>query len=398
MKILVAGGDGYCGWASALHLSARGHDVTIVDNLIRREWDREHDLDSLVPIFTLEERVKEWYRLTGKTIAVHNIDVTNYSALCEVINTESKFDTLVHFAQQRSAPFSMIDHDHAIRTHNNNTIGNMNILWALHEYSPQTHLVKLGTMGEYGTPNIDVEEGFITIEHKGRSDRLPYPKQPGSFYHLTKVSDSDQINFACRSWELRATDLNQGIVYGYHTDEIGLSPILANRYDYDHIFGTVLNRFCIQAALGHALTVYGTGGQTRSFLDIRDTVKSIAIACEKPAKQGEYRVFNQFTEMFSVMELANLVQEVAQKKLSLDCHVAHLKNPRTEKEVHYYNCVNTNLRSFGLEPILLSTETIKALIELAIKYTDRIDTILIPPQIKWKPDHEKGKPIITNGH
>ncbi|CAF4053425.1 unnamed protein product, partial [Adineta steineri] len=262
MKILIAGGDGYCGWASALYLSARDHDVTIIDNFIRRKWDNEHDLNSLVTIFTLDERVKEWNRLTGKTIHIINIDVTNYSALCEIINCETKFDALVHFAQQRSAPFSMIDCDHAIRTHINNTVGNLNILWALHEYSPNTHLVKLGTMGEYGTPNIDIEEGFITIEHNGRSDRLPYPKQPGSFYHLTKVSDSDQIIFACRTWNLRATDLNQGIVYGYNTDEINLSPILANRFDYDHIFGTVLNRFCIQVALGYPLTVHGEGGQT----------------------------------------------------------------------------------------------------------------------------------------
>jgi UDP-sulfoquinovose synthase len=398
MKILIAGGDGYCGWASALHLSARDHDVTIIDNLIRREWDREHNLDSLVPIATLDERVKEWHRLTGKTISFVNVDVTNYSALCDVINCKLKFDTLVHFAQQRSAPFSMIDHDHAIRTHINNTVGNMNILWALHEYSPHTHLVKLGTMGEYGTPNIDVEEGFITIEHKGRSDRLPYPKQPGSFYHLTKVSDSDQINFACRSWNLRATDLNQGIVYGYNTDQIDLSPLLANRYDYDHIFGTVLNRFCIQAALGHPLTVYGTGGQTRSFLDIRDTVKCIEIACEIPAKPGEYRVFNQFTQMFSVMELAKLVQKVSIDQLGIPCQIAHLKNPRTEKEVHYYNCINTNLRSYGLEPILLSNKTIASLIQLALKYKHRVNIKLIPPQIQWKPDNQDKEIIRENGN
>ena len=397
MKILVAGGDGYCGWASALHLSARGHDVTILDNLIRREWDREHNLDSLVPIKTLDERVKEWHQLTDKTISVVNVDVTNYAALSHVINCEPKFDTFVHFAQQRSAPFSMIDHDHAIRTHINNTVGNMNILWALHKYSPHTHLVKLGTMGEYGTPNIDIEEGFITIEYKGRSDRVPYPKQPGSFYHLTKVSDSDQINFACRSWKLRATDLNQGIVYGYNTDEIDLSPVLANRYDYDHIFGTVLNRFCVQAALDHPLTVYGTGGQTRSLLDIRDTVKCIAIACEKPAEPGEYRVFNQFTEMFSVMELAKLVQKVSIEEFGISCQIAPLNNPRTEKEIHYYNCINTNLRSLGLEPILLSTKTISSLIQLALKYKHRVNMSLIQPKVQWKSHDQDIEAMIQNG-
>ncbi|CAF1295512.1 unnamed protein product [Adineta steineri] len=389
MKILIAGGDGYCGWASALYLSARDHDVTIIDNFIRRKWDNEHDLNSLVPIFTLDERVKEWNRLTGKTIHIINIDVTNYSALCEIINCETKFDALVHFAQQRSAPFSMINCDHAIRTHINNTVGNMNILWALHEYSPNTHLVKLGTMGEYGTPNIDIEEGFITIEHNGRSDRLPYPKQPGSFYHLTKVSDSDQIIFACRTWNLRATDLNQGIVYGYNTDEIDLSPILANRFDYDHIFGTVLNRFCIQVALGYPLTVHGEGGQTRSFIDIRDTVKCIEIACQTPAKPGEYRVFNQFTEMFSVLELAKLVKQVSENIMNIPCEISHLKNPRTEKEVHYYNCINTNLRSLGLQPTLLSNETIVSLIQLAKKYTNQVNLKLIPPQIQWKSENEQ---------
>ncbi|CAF1208350.1 unnamed protein product [Rotaria sordida] len=398
MKILIAGGDGYCGWASALHLSARNHDVTIIDNLIRREWDFEHNLNSLVPICTIDERIQEWFRLTGKKIHFVNVDVTNYSEICKIINCEPKFDALVHFAQQRSAPFSMIDHEHAIRTHINNTVGNMNILWALHEYSPNTHLVKLGTMGEYGTPNIDVEEGFINIEYNGRSDRLPYPKQPGSFYHLTKVSDSDQINFTCRTWKLRATDLNQGIVYGYSTAEVDLSPILANRFDYDHIFGTVLNRFCIQAALGHPLTVYGIGGQTRSFIDIRDTVKCIEIACENPAKLGEYRVFNQFTEMFSVLQLAQLVQQVSENQFNLKCKIAHIKNPRTEKEVHYYNCINTNLCSLGLQPTLLSNETIASLIELSTKYADRVNLKLIPPQVQWKPDDEETTPNITNGH
>ena len=213
MKVLVIGGDGYCGWATSLYLSMRGHDVTIVDSLVRRAWDREHGLDSLVPIASTRRRIDEWSRLTGRRIAFEETDVTDYEALCRVVR-DANPGAVVHFGQQRSAPFSMIDREHAMRTHLNNTVGNMNVLWALHEHAPRAHLVKLGTMGEYGTPNIDVEEGFITIEHNGRSDRLPYPKQPGSFYHLTKVSDSDQIFFACRVWGLRATDLNQGVVYG----------------------------------------------------------------------------------------------------------------------------------------------------------------------------------------
>jgi UDP-sulfoquinovose synthase len=240
-------------------------------------------------------------------------------------------------------------------------------------------------MGEYGTPNIDVEEGFITIEHKGRTDTLPYPKTPGSFYHLTKVSDSDQIYFACRVWGLRATDLNQGVVYGVHTAETDASAALANRYDYDHIFGTVLNRFCVQAALGHPLTVYGLGGQTRSFLDIRDTVRCVEIALTNPAKVGEYRVFNQFTEMFSVNELAERVARVA-ATLGFACEIAKIENPRFEREEHYYNCVNTNLRSLGLEPTLLSDETIAGLIQLADTYRDRVDLRLIPPRVTWRSD------------
>ncbi|MGD0053339.1 MAG: NAD-dependent epimerase/dehydratase family protein [Vulcanimicrobiaceae bacterium] len=381
MRILVIGGDGYCGWATSLHLSSRGHDVTIMDSLVRREWDREHGLDSLVPIASARRRVDKWKRLTGKTIRFERADVTDYQALCDVIESAAP-EAVVHFGQQRSAPFSMIDREHAVRTHLNNTIGNMNVLWALHERAPQTHLVKLGTMGEYGTPNIDVEEGFITIEHNGRSDTLPFPKQPGSFYHLTKVSDSDQIYFACRVWKLRATDLNQGIVYGTFTEQTAASNVLANRYDYDHVFGTVLNRFCVEAALGHPLTVYGRGGQTRSFLDIRDTVRCIEIAVTNPAKAGEYRVFNQFTEMFSVQELAERVTRVA-GTLGLECTIAHIANPRTEREEHYYNCVNTNLRSLGLEPTLLHDDTIAGLIRQAAEHRERIDLRLIPPRVEW---------------
>ncbi len=381
MRILVIGGDGYCGWATSLYLSSRGHDVTIMDSLVRRDWDREHGVDSLVPIASARRRVDEWQRSSGRTIRFEQADATDYGALCTLID-QVRPDALVHFGQQRSAPFSMIDRDHAVRTHVNNTLANMNVIWALHERSPQTHLVKLGTMGEYGTPNIDVEEGFITIEHNGRSDTLPYPKQPGSFYHLTKVSDSDQIYFACRIWKLRATDLNQGVVYGTYTAETAASPALANRFDYDHIFGTVLNRFCVQAALHHPLTVYGKGGQTRSFLDIRDTVRCIEIACENPAHAGEYRVFNQFTEMFSVEQLADRVAGVA-RGLGLACEIAHVPNPRTEKESHYYNCVNTNLRSLGLEPTPLSDDTIAGLIELAGRHADRVDLSLIPPRVSW---------------
>jgi UDP-sulfoquinovose synthase len=372
----------------------RGHDVTIVDSLVRRAWDREHGLDSLVPIASTRRRIDEWSRLTGRAIKFEEADVTDYGALCRIVR-DANPGAVVHFGQQRSAPFSMIDREHAVRTHLNNTVGNLNVLWALHENAPDAHLVKLGTMGEYGTPNIDVEEGFITIEHNGRSDRLPYPKQPGSFYHLTKVSDSDQIFFACRVWGLRATDLNQGIVYGTTTEQTVLSPALGNRYDYDHIFGTVLNRFCVQAALGHPLTVYGSGGQQRSFLNIRDTVRCIEIALEHPAREGEYRVFNQFTEMFAVDELAERVARVGRER-GLACDIAHVANPRVEREAHYYNCVNSNLRALGLEPTLLSDDTIAGLIALALEHAQRVDLRLMPPRVEWSPAQTReGAPAVA---
>ncbi|BDE05375.1 NAD-dependent dehydratase [Vulcanimicrobium alpinum] len=394
MKVLVIGGDGYCGWATSLYLSARGHEVTILDSLARRAWDREHGLDSLVPIASARRRVDEWTRVTRRAVRLETVDATDYEALCRVV-AEIAPDAIVHFGQQRSAPFSMIDRDHAVRTHVNNTVGNLNVLWALREYAPDAHLVKLGTMGEYGTPNIDIEEGFLVVEHQGRSDRLPFPKQPGSFYHLTKVSDSDQLFFACRTWGLRATDLNQGIVYGTLTAETAASPALANRYDYDHIFGTVLNRFCVQAALGHPLTIYGQGGQTRGFLDIRDTVRCVEIALEHPAQAGEYRVFNQFTEMFSVAELAERVARVA-AGLGLATEIVRLPNPRSEREEHYYNARNTNLRALGLDPTPLGDATIAGLIAIAAAHRERIDVRLIPPRVAWRPPHDAPERAVAS--
>jgi len=290
MRISVLGGDGYCGWATALHLSARGHSVSIVDSFVRRLWDHELGVETLTPIRPMPERLKAWEDLRGSKIDLFVGDVTDYEFLSLAIQTFEP-DAVVHFAEQRAAPYSMIDRKHAVFTQVNNIVGTLNLLFALREFRPDCHLVKLGTMGEYGTPNIDIEEGYITIEHHGRKDTLPYPKQPGSFYHLSKVHDSHNILFACRTWGLRATDLNQGIVYGTVTDEIDRDESLINRFDYDEIFGTVLNRFCVQAAMGHPLTVYGKGGQTRGYLDIRDTVRCIEIACLNPAAPGECRVF-----------------------------------------------------------------------------------------------------------
>ena len=285
MKICVLGGDGYCGWATALYLSGKGHAVAVVDNFVRRQWDFELGAQTLTPIQPLADRLRVWQELTGKSIELFIGDVNDYDFLSGVIENFQP-DAVVHFAEQRSAPYSMIDRKHAVFTQVNNVVGTLNLLFALQELRPDCHLVKLGTMGEYGTPNIDIEEGYIRIEHNGRSDVLPYPKQPGSFYHLSKVHDSHNMMFACKIWGLRATDLNQGVVYGTVTDEVVLDEALINRFDYDDVFGTVLNRFCVQAAAGHPLTVYGKGGQTRGFLDIRDTVRCIEIACLNPANAG----------------------------------------------------------------------------------------------------------------
>ena len=382
MRIAVLGGDGYCGWATALYLSGKGHSVAIVDNFARRLWDFELGVQTLTPIRPLPERLTVWQQLTGKTIELFVGDVTDYDFLSSFIR-DFEPEAVVHFAEQRSAPYSMIDHKHAIFTQVNNVVGTMNLLFAIRELAPDCHLVKLGTMGEYGTPNIDIEEGFLTVEHNGRKDTLPFPKQPGSFYHLSKVHDSHNIMFTCKVWELRATDLNQGVVYGTITDEVQIDEALINRFDYDEVFGTVLNRFCAQAAIGAPLTVYGKGGQTRGFLDIRDTVRCIELVCLNPAQRGEFRVFNQFTEQFSVLELAEIIQTVADG-MGLRVEIANLPDPRVEAESHYYNAKHSKLSDLGLKAHLLSDSLVDSLINVALRYRDRIDPAMFAPQVSWR--------------
>src|SRR5919109_298783 len=293
MRILILGGDGYLGWPTALHLSDRGHDVAVADNFVRRQYDHEMGVESLVPIEPLHVRTRVWREHTGRQIDTFVTDLTDAHATFAMVE-QFRPDTIIHFAEQRAAPYSMIDREHAVYTQYNNLIGTLNLLYAIKEIDADIHLVKLGTMGEYGTPNIDIEEGWLELTHNGRTDRVLYPKRPGSFYHLSKVHDSHNIEFACRAWGLRATDLNQGVVYGQQTDETSLHPGLATRFDYDHVFGTVLNRMVIQAVLGYPLTVYGTGGQTRGLINIVDTVECIRLSAEHPADPGEFRVFNQF--------------------------------------------------------------------------------------------------------
>jgi len=389
MRIAVLGGDGYCGWATALYLSARGNDVAIVDNFIRRLWDHELGAQTLTPIRSLSERLNVWNQLTGKTVDSFVGDIRDYEFLAEFVRTWEP-EAIIHFAEQRSAPYSMIDRQHAVFTQLNNVEGTLNLLYAIHDLAPDCHLVKLGTMGEYGTPNIDIEEGYIKIEHNGRSDVLPFPKQPGSFYHLSKVHDSHNIAFACKIWGIRATDLNQGVVYGTETDEAAMDEALINRFDYDEVFGTVLNRFCAQAALGYPLTVYGKGGQTRGFLDIQDTVRCLEIACQNPAKPGEFRVFNQFTEQFSVLELAQMVQK-AGEEIGLKVEIDHLPDPRVEAEEHYYNAKHSRLVDLGLKPHNLSDTLLDSMIHIAMRYRHRIDTSLFQPRVDWRKTRNERK-------
>ena len=382
MRILVLGGDGYCGWPTALYLSNRGHQVAIADNYCRRNWDHELGAQTLTPIRPLTDRLKAWHHLTGWHIESYVGDVLDYECISEVFREFSP-EAVVHFAEQRSAPYSMIDRRHAVFSQVNNVVGTLNVLFAIKEFHPDCHLVKLGTMGEYGTPNIDIEEGFIRIQHNGREDVLPFPKQPGSFYHLSKVHDSHNIHFCSKIWGLRATDLNQGVVYGTVTEETAMDEALVNRFDYDEVFGTALNRFCVQAAIEHPITVYGKGGQTRGFLDIRDTVRCVELACMNPAARGEFRVFNQFTEQFSVLELAKMVQ-VAGTRFGLNVVVEHLPDPRVEAEEHYYNARHTKLTELGLKPHLLSDSLLNSLVNIAMQHRDRVDRTLLLPRVSWR--------------
>ena len=382
MRILVLGADGYLGWPTALHLSARGHDVVAVDSLVRRRWDTACGTESLVPISSMPTRVRRWQAESGRTVEWVRLDLCDAEGLRELI-ARTQPAAIVHFAEQRSAPYSMISQAHAVETQVNNVVGTLNLLFAMRDVAPDCHLVKLGTMGEYGTPNIDIEEGWIEIQHNGRSDRLPFPKLPGSFYHLSKVHDSHNIEFTCRVWGMRATDLNQGVVYGMSTPESDLHPQLATRFDYDHIWGTALNRFCTQAAIGHPITVYGRGGQTRGWLDIRDTVRCIEIACDNPAERGEFRVFNQFTEQFSILELAEKVRH-ARAEHGYETRIEHVENPRVEKDQHYYNAKHQHLLDLGLQPHYLQETLLEHVVERVEKLRDRVRVETIAPTVDWR--------------
>ena len=379
MRVLVLGGDGYLGWPTAVHLSDCGHTVAVADNFARRGYDHELGVDSLVPIEPLQVRVRVWSELSGQRIETFPGDITDAAFTRELLQG-FRPEAVVHYAEQRSAPYSMIDQAHAVYTQRNNVVGTLNLLYAIAETDRDIHLVKLGTMGEYGTPNIDIEEGWLTVEHNGRTDRMLYPKRPGSFYHLSKVHDSHNIEFACRVWGLRATDLNQGIVYGQQIPATDADPRLATRLDYDAIFGTVLNRFVVQAVLGHPLTVYGSGGQTRGLIDIRDTVECIRLACENPAAAGEFRVFNQMTEAMSVEEIAKTIAECYPGPAEIE----YLDNPRVELDTHYYNVAHTGLVDLGLAPHRLCDTLITSLFATVEQHRHRVDLAAMRPTVSWR--------------
>jgi UDP-sulfoquinovose synthase len=378
MRILVLGGDGYLGWPTALHLSALGHDVAVSDNFARRGYDVEMGVDSLIPIAMLDERLAAWTEASGRTIKSYVGDLCDADFVHAMVR-DFQPDTIVHYAEQRSAPYSMISQTHAVYTQSNNVVGTLNVMYAIAETDRDIHLVKLGTMGEYGQPNIDIEEGWLEVEHKGRRDRLIYPKRPGSFYHCTKVHDSHNIEFGCRTWGLRATDLNQGVVYGAETAQTQLDERLATRFDYDGVFGTVLNRMVIQAVLGLPLTVYGAGTQTRGLINLVDTVECIRLAAENPAERGEFRVFNQLTETMSINEIA----ETITRAYPGECAVEHVENPRVEAYDHYYNVVHTALEDLGLKPTLLSSTLIDQLFDVVERYKDRVDLAAITASVRW---------------
>ncbi|UCE43772.1 MAG: GDP-mannose 4,6-dehydratase [Candidatus Bathyarchaeota archaeon] len=383
MKVLIAGMDGYLGWTLSMHLTNRGHTVVGVDNFSRRKNVEEVGSWSATPIQPMDERLMAFKEVHGKEIGFHEGDLREYPFVKEIVRKHNP-DTIVHLGEQPCAPYSMIDVEHAVFTQNNNIIGTLNLLFAMHETSPHTHMLKLGTMGEYGTPNINIPEGFFEIEYEGRKDELPFPRQAGSWYHQSKVHDSHNIMFACKIWGLRSTDIMQGVVYGTRTDDMTDDRLLT-RFDFDEVWGTALNRFCAQAIIGHPLTPYGRGSQTRAFIALRDSMQCLTLATENPPEKGEYRVFNQFDETYSVNELAKKVQKIG-KKLGYDVQIKNPENPRVEAEEHYYNPHHEKLYKLGFKPIHPLDEELERMFKDLEGFKERIiaKKERIMPTIDWR--------------
>jgi UDP-sulfoquinovose synthase len=381
MRVLILGGDGYLGWPTAMNLSARGHWVAVADNYLRRRLSREENVEPLFAVPNLNERCALWESVSKKQIPVFIGDLTDWEFVAEVFRL-SKPDAIVHYAEQPAAPYSMLNRRAAALTLNNNLTVTANVIFAVRQFCPHAHIVKLGTMGEYGTPDIDIEEGWLEVKHKGRQQKFLYPRQAGSLYHTTKIMDTDLLWFYVRTWNLRVTDLMQGPVYGLFTEENEKDDRLLSFFNYDEIFGTVLNRFVVQAVAGYPLTVYGKGGQTRGYINIKDTLNCIRLALETPANKGELRIFNQFTETFSVNELAEKVAAVG-NELNLNVTVRHVENPRIESEEHYYSPRHTALLELGLQPHSLDDEILKRMMEFILKHKNRIRSGHIYRNVKW---------------
>jgi UDP-sulfoquinovose synthase len=385
MRVMVLGGDGFCGWPSALHLSASGHDVTIVDSLVRRETDDELGVRSLTPIHEPVERLAAWREVSGQDIDLVRLDVAHdYEQLTEVLAAVQP-DTVVHFAEQRSAPYSMKSPRHKRYTVDNNVNGTHNLLAAVVALELDVHIVHLGTMGVYGYESVpvDLPEGYLTVSYPGRdgtmySREILYPTKPGSVYHLTKSLDQLMFQFYARNDGVRITDLHQGIVWGTQTEETARDPRLINRFDYDGEYGTVLNRFLVEAAIGYPLTVYGTGGQTRAFININDSIRCIRMAVESGGAVGTtVRVMNQITETHRVSDLARLVSE------AIGAEIHPVPNPREEAAENQLAARNDHLLALGLKPIPLDSSLLAAEAEIARKYCDRVDSSRIPSHSYW---------------
>ena len=381
VRCLILGGDGYLGWPTAMAFSQLGQEVMVVDNYLHRHLAETYNALPLVPLPKLPERCHAWKAISGRNIEFEIGDVQDFKFLRRIVR-EFAPDTIIHYAEQRSAPFSMKGFDEARLTLINNVTTTFNLIWAVMQEAPKAHIIKLGTMGEYGTPNIDIEEGWIDIEHNGRKDRFLYPRQGGSLYHTSKIHDTDLLWFYTRTYDLRVTDLMQGPVYGIFTDESEDHPELLPALDYDGIFGTVVNRFVVQALADMPLTVYGKGGQTRGFLNIRDTMQAIMLVAEHPAKPGEMRILNQFTEQFNIVELAEIVQKSA-ASLGIDVNIAHVENPRNELEEHYYKAARTGLLELGLKPTMLTEKVIQEMLKYVLDNRQLIDKSLIMPKVRW---------------
>ena len=394
MRVYVAGMDGYLGWALAQYLTARGHEVAGADAYFRRKWVEEMGSHSATPILSMEERLEAFKENFGKELLYWEGDFQDYDFV-ERTFREFQPEAIVHFGECPSASYSMIDVHHAVWVQTNNIMGTLNMLFAMRDVCPEAHLVKLGTMGEYGTPNIDIPEGFFTIEYRGRTDTLPFPRQAGSWYHQTKVHDSHNIIFACKMWGLSSTDIMQGVVFSTRIDEMGDDERLLTRLDFDESFGTAINRYCCQAVIGHPLTPFGKGHQRRGFLPLRDSMQCLTIAIENPPEAGEYRVFNQFEEVYDVTELALKVQKVG-RELGLDVVVRNIENPRIEMEEHYYNPDHQHLLDLGYQPTEVEAEMRVMLADL-IEYRSLIEEKreVLVPDIRWDGTRRKSQFLVT---